>query len=241
VPADHSRVPADHANRVAGMFGRIAGWYDFLNRLLSLGRDRVWRRRLVDLVVPGPTGRVLDLAAGTLDVTLEILRRHPRLGVVAADFALPMLVRGRAKLSPDIASRAGLVLADGRSLPLADASVDCVTCAFGIRNIKPRDPAWAEILRVLAPGGRLLVLEFGSGRSRVWKGLYNAYLGRVLPRIGRLFSGHENAYTYLAETIAAFPTADELAEEMLAAGFARVGYRRLTSGIVVIHEALKDR
>jgi len=114
-----------------------------------------------------------------------------------------------------------------------------VTIAFGIRNILPRAAAFAEIFRVLKPGGRLCVLEFGSGRTRIWKGLYNLYLNRLLPLAGRLVSGDAGAYRYLAETIAAFPAAGELAEEMRAAGFNRVLWLPLLSGIVYIHVAEK--
>ncbi|MGJ3521959.1 ubiquinone/menaquinone biosynthesis methyltransferase [Nitratidesulfovibrio sp. D1] len=231
--------PCGHARSVSGMFGRIADWYDLLNRVLSGGLDRYWRYRLVRHVVPGPTGRVLDLAAGTLDVSLEIVRQHPGTRVPALDFCRPMLQRGRGKLSGETARAIWPATADGRRLPLADASVDCVTIAFGIRNILPRSDAFAEILRVLAPGGRLCVLEFGAGKTPVWRGLYNFYLNRVLPMVGRAVSGDSGAYRYLADTIMAFPTADELAGEMAEAGFGRVFHLPLTSGIVRLHVAEK--
>jgi demethylmenaquinone methyltransferase/2-methoxy-6-polyprenyl-1,4-benzoquinol methylase len=222
------------------MFGRIAGWYDFLNHALSLGMDLWWRYLLVRCVRRGPTGRVLDLAAGTLDVTCEILRQHPWASVLALDFSRPMLAKGRPKLARrGRAARALPVLADGRRLPLPDSCVDAVTIAFGIRNILPRSEAYAEILRVLAPGGRLCILEFGSGKRKVWKGMYNFYLHRVLPLLGRVFSGDAKAYTYLADTIAAFPEPGELAAELARAGFARVSWRPMLSGIVAIHLAEK--
>ncbi|MEW5774799.1 MAG: ubiquinone/menaquinone biosynthesis methyltransferase [Thermodesulfobacteriota bacterium] len=231
--------PAGHGRRVAGMFGRIAGWYDFLNHALSLGMDLWWRYRLVRHVRRGPTGRVLDLAAGTLDVTVEILRQHPWARVLAMDFSLPMLRKGRPKLKGGRADRALPALADGRCLPLPDACVDSVTIAFGIRNILPRAEAYAEIHRVLAPGGRLCILEFGSGQRRVWKGLYNFYLHQVLPTLGRVFSGDAKAYAYLADTIAAFPEPGELAAELARAGFARVSWHPMLSGIVAVHLAEK--
>lgn len=223
------------------MFGRIARWYDLLNHLLSGGLDLYWRYRLVRQVVPGPTGRVLDLAAGTLDVSREILRQHPELRVPALDFCPPMLEAGRHKLKGELVDAIWPVAADGRHLPLADASVDCVTIAFGIRNIVPRSEAFAEMLRVLVPGGRACILEFGTGRTPVWKGLYNFYLNGVLPLAGRIVSGDSKAYRYLADTIMAFPTADELADEMRAAGFARVYHLPLTSGIVRLHVGEKAR
>jgi demethylmenaquinone methyltransferase / 2-methoxy-6-polyprenyl-1,4-benzoquinol methylase len=234
--------PGEHGRRVAGMFGRIAGWYDFLNHFLSLGLDVYWRRRLVAHLAPlAASGRlvVLDLAAGTLDVTRAILRRYPGARVAALDFALPMLRRGQEKLNSREAGAILAGLADGRELPLADACVDGVTIAFGIRNILPRTRAHAEILRVLRPGGRYLILEFGAGRKRILKGFYNFYLNRLLPLFGRAISGDAGAYRYLAETIKAFPDENELAGELLASGFARVKHEQLAWGIVYIHVAEK--
>lgn len=229
--------PSEHGRRVSGLFDNIATWYDFLNHFLSLGQDIYWRNRLVRTVRPGPTGVVLDLAAGTLDVSREILRHHPGLKVLSLDFSLPMLVRGQKKVAgvPAICP----VQADGRLLPLPDGCVDAVTIAFGIRNILPRTDAYREILRVLAPGGRLCILEFGTGQARIWQGLYNFYLGTVLPRVGRFFSRNPEAYQYLADTILAFPNASVLAGELRDAGFDQVGCQALSSGIVYIHVARK--
>jgi demethylmenaquinone methyltransferase/2-methoxy-6-polyprenyl-1,4-benzoquinol methylase len=229
----------EHAREVSGMFGRIARWYDFLNHLLSGGMDYYWRQQLVRQIIPGPTGRVLDLAAGTMDVSLEILRQHPGVTVPALDYCLPMLSTGKSKLTK---GRNGFIMpvqADGRSLPLPDESVDCATIAFGIRNIVPRSDALRELHRVLVPGGRLCILEFGTGKTPVWKGFYNFYLNRLLPVVGKVFSGDAGAYKYLADTIMAFPTADELVQEMMDAGFHRAFYKPMTSGIVYLHVAEK--
>lgn len=230
---------AEHAREVSGMFGRIAHWYDFLNHLLSGGMDYYWRQQLVRQIIPGPTGKVLDLAAGTMDVSLEILRQHPGTTVPALDYCHPMLATGKSKLTK---GRNGFILpvqADGRALPLPDASVDCATIAFGIRNIVPRSAALQELHRVLVPGGRLCILEFGTGKTPVWKGFYNFYLNRILPLIGKVLSGDSGAYKYLADTIMAFPTADELIQEMMDAGFNRAFYKPMTSGIVYLHVAEK--
>lgn len=229
--------PNEHGKRVSGLFDNIAAWYDFLNHFLSAGQDVYWRYRLVRFVRPGPTGKVLDLAAGTLDVSREILRQHPGLRVLGMDFSRAMLRKGTGKVTGSTAILP--VQADGRSLPLPDGCVDTVTIAFGIRNILPRTDAYREILRVLAPGGRLCILEFGTGQARIWQGLYNFYLGTVLPRIGRFFSKNPEAYQYLADTIRAFPHARSLAGELQAAGFAQVSYQALSSGIVYIHVARK--
>jgi len=237
VPCDD----AEHGRRVAGMFGRIARFYDFLNHALSLGLDILWRRRLVAGIglAPDHAGYVLDLAAGTMDVTLEIARRHPRAHVVAADFTLPMLRRGQGKVAPPDAGRLFPVQADGLALPLSDASMDAATIAFGIRNIRPRQAAYAEMLRVLRPGARFCILEFGTGNRRIWGGAYNFYLTRILPGFGRLVSGDDAAYRYLADTIRAFPHEEALAEELTRAGFVSVTHTPLASGIVFIHTAVR--
>lgn len=234
-------MSASHGCQVAGMFGRIAGWYDFLNHFLSLGLDIHWRSRLVaQLGLPStrPT-RVLDLAAGTLDVSLAVTRRHPLCRVAAADFCLPMLRRGQAKLARRKAGSIDPVQADALALPFAEESFEGVTIAFGIRNILPRDAAYAEILRTLKPGGRLCILEFGSGRQRIWGGIYNFYLNRLLPRLGKLFSKDDGAYEYLARTIREFPDAKTLEQELKNAGFVRVWHEPMASGIVVVHVAVK--
>ena len=226
----------EHGAKVAGLFGRIAPWYDFLNHFLSLGFDVAWRRRLVRCIPASRAPLILDLAAGTLDVSREILRRHPTSRVLALDFSYPMLARGQKKIQ----ARAISILpatADGRCLPLPDQSVDCVTMAFGIRNIVPRQAAYGEIMRVLKPGGRFCILEFGAGRQKILRGIYNIYLHRLLPWIGRTFSGDAQAYSYLAETIQSFPEARQLSAELVAAGFFRVYSFPLTGGIVQIHVA----
>lgn len=227
-----------HAGRVRNMFGRIAGRYDFLNHFLSLGLDIIWRRQLVRAVRPLATRRFLDLAAGTMDVALELRRQHPGCTVLALDFALPMLQRGATKLG---GHRYAVqpVQADGRALPLPESCVDAVTIAFGIRNILPRPAVYAEMLRVLAPGGRLCILEFGSASRPIWKGLYNLYLDRLLPLAGRVISGDAAAYRYLADTIRAFPDARGLEEELRAAGFVNVAHEPLMGGVVNIHVAGK--
>ncbi|NDV20440.1 ubiquinone/menaquinone biosynthesis methyltransferase [Pseudodesulfovibrio sp. JC047] len=231
---------AEHGKRVADMFGRIAGWYDFLNHALSLGQDIYWRYRLAKAARPEPGGMILDLAAGTMDVSVELLRQYPDCQVAALDFALPMLENGKAKkLKKGREQRIFPVQADGRALPLPDASMAAATIAFGIRNILPREDAYAEFYRVLKPGARLCILEFGTGSKRVWKGLYNLYLDKILPFIGDRISGDPDAYRYLAETIKQFPDERALGNELLSAGFERVYNVPMLSGIVYLHVAEK--
>ena len=229
---------------VAGMFARIVRWYDPLNRVFSLGLDRHWRACLAEALRPplaravlsGQTssGRILDLAAGTLDVALALHQRYPESVIPALDLCLPMLRRGQSKLHGDAEAAIWPAAADACRLPLPDACVAGVSMAFGIRNIPRRDMAFAEMARVLVSGGRLGILEFGKPQNRLFSLVYRLYLHRLLPLAGRLCSGG-SAYSYLASSIAAFPSAEALSEEIRAAGFARVYHLPLSGGIVNLH------
>ncbi|CCO22432.1 ubiquinone/menaquinone biosynthesis methyltransferase [Maridesulfovibrio hydrothermalis] len=233
----------EHGKKVAAMFGRIAGWYDFLNHFLSGGQDIYWRYRLAKLVRPAKEGLVLDLAAGTLDVSVELTRQYPDVKVLAMDFAYPMLSCGKGKkLEGKHIGRSEVIAAiqaDGKKLPLPDCCLDGATISFGIRNILPREDAYKEVLRALKPGARFCILEFGSGSKRIWKGVYNFYLNKVLPLMGKVVSGDSGAYSYLADTIRSFPDERTLGEELQNAGFGRVMFIPLLSGIVYIHVAEK--
>lgn len=218
------------------MFARIAARYDFLNHGLSGGLDILWRRRLVRAATLARGQRVLDLAAGTLDVSLALARACPEARILCLDVCWPMLERGRSKAARKMPGAALLpVQADAFALPCASASLDRVTVAFGIRNMAPRDAVFREILRALRPGGRFVMLEFGSARRPVWGGVYNVYLRHVLPRIGRLAGGDGSAYAYLARSIEEFPEAAALDAELAQAGFGRVRHQPLSGGIVYLH------
>lgn len=224
---------------MAAMFGRIAGFYDLLNHVLSLGLDIVWRQRMLDFLPPVENARVLDLAAGTMDVSRGVLKRLPNARIAATDICSPMLRQGLGKLDSLERTKIFPVAADGLALPFPDNTFHAATIAFGIRNINPRPPALAELARVLAPSGRLLVLEFGTASRPLFKGLYNVYLCRVLPLVGGLVSGDKKAYEYLAKTIQAFPPERTLALEMRRAGFAKVLHQPLTRGVVQLHVGVK--
>ncbi len=220
------------------MFIRITKWYDFLNHLLSFGADIYWRQQLIRAIRQSQPEdmRLLDLAAGTLDVCKEMQKKFPRSSILALDVAFPMIYKGLDKISHS--SFLGLC-ADAKKIPVRDESIDCTTIAFGIRNITPRHEAYKEILRVLVPGGCLYVLEFGSGKEKRWGGVYNFYLTNVLPQVGRLISGDPQAYAYLSDSINSFPKADELQSEILLSGFHRVTFKSLSSGIAYLHMATK--
>ena len=235
------RARQEHGRAVASMFGRIVPCYDMLNRILSLGCDRLWRARLAEAARPGPTGRILDLATGTFDVALALRSRYPDVTVPAVDFCLPMMQKGRSKLRGSNQERILPIAGDATCLPLPDASVDSVTMAFGIRNIQARHTVFAEMLRVLAPGGPACILEFASGKERIWGGAYTLYLNHLLPCLGKWISGDDDAYAYLASSIRDFPDAVTLEKELRSAGFARTRFERFFSGIVCLHVAEKAK
>lgn len=229
-----------HTQAVSDMFGRMTPWYDFQNHAFSLGLDYWWRWHLARSVVPGPTGTVLDLAAGTLDVTLSLARRYPELRLIAADICEPMLNYGmERKVKPGEKDRITSLVADARHLPLPDASVDAVTIAFGIRNVRPRAEALAEMHRVLVPGGRACVLEFAPVSTPLIGPAYHWYLKNVMPKLAHMVSGSTDAYDYFADTIANFPAPAAFRDELKKAGFPFVQHTPFTFGIANLHVAVK--
>jgi demethylmenaquinone methyltransferase / 2-methoxy-6-polyprenyl-1,4-benzoquinol methylase len=225
---------------VRDMFGRIAGRYDLLNHLLSFNLDKSWRARMVERcadVLARPSMRVLDLCCGTGDVLLALEARAGS-PVLGSDFCHPMLTEARRKIAAR-GLRTPLFEADALDLPLANASLDLVTIAFGFRNLANYRKGLDELLRVLKPGGLAVILEFSQPTNRPFRALYNWFSTRVLPRIGALVSGSNDAYSYLPESIRKFPGAEELAAEMRLAGFSRVEFERMTGGTVALHRAWK--
>ncbi|NOY45358.1 MAG: bifunctional demethylmenaquinone methyltransferase/2-methoxy-6-polyprenyl-1,4-benzoquinol methylase UbiE [Deltaproteobacteria bacterium] len=234
-----SATAESRARAVRAMFSAIAPTYDLLNRILSLGVDVGWRRQMVRRL-PSGCRRVLDLACGTGDVALEIVRQRPAARVFGADFALPMLRAGTPKLRRrGAAARILLQNASAEDLPYRDATFDAATMAFGIRNVVRRERALAELHRVLRPGGRLLILDFSIPRSSGLAALYRVYFHRVLPFVGGLISGNFDAYRYLPRSVEGFPPRHRFAAMMARAGFERPRYRDLTFGIATLYEAEK--
>jgi demethylmenaquinone methyltransferase/2-methoxy-6-polyprenyl-1,4-benzoquinol methylase len=220
------------------MFSAIAPRYDLLNHALSLNTDRRWRRRAVDVAgwQSAPGGTYLDLCAGTLDLGLELARRpgfHGR--VVGADFAIPMLARGRRK-APDIHALG----ADALELPFAGRTFDGCMVAFGVRNLVDVDRGLREIARVLRPGARAVILDFALPAAWPAKPLYLFYFRRVLPHIGRLVSKHTSAYQYLPDSVAGFATPEALRDRLAAAGFSHVVFQRLTFGIAALVWGIRE-
>jgi len=233
------KVPA----RIAGMFDAIAPRYDALNHLLSAGLDRQWRRRAIRELALTGRERVLDMCTGTGDLAIAAMRerRGRAREVIGIDFAPEMLRLGLTKVR-----RAGLgghvlmARADATAVPLADASCDAAAVALGIRNVMNPAAACREFARVLRSGGRLAILEFGTPTIPGCRAAYRWYFSTMLPRIGRLISGHTDAYSYLPASVAEFPPPAEFAQTIQRAGFVRVRHIRLSLGIVSLFLAERD-
>jgi demethylmenaquinone methyltransferase/2-methoxy-6-polyprenyl-1,4-benzoquinol methylase len=229
-------VKRDYVRRI---FSEIAPRYDLLNHLLSFNIDRGWRARALSALDwrRAPNGVYLDLCAGTLDIAAQLARQPGFEGsIIGADFAEPMLRAGAGKAPADVVRP---VVADALFLPLPDASVDGAIVGFGIRNLNDLDAGLREVLRVLRPGGRFVILEFSTPRSAVVRALYNTYFHHVLPAIGGVISGHQSAYRYLPESVKHFPVADALAERMRDAGYRDVQWSSLTAGVAAVHVGVK--
>jgi len=226
--------------RVRRMFDGIAGRYDLLNHLLSANRDRAWRRAATRELPDIEDALVLDLCGGTGDLAVELARTGPPGLVVCCDFSHAMLLRAETKFRRLRLEAVCVVLeADGLHLPLPDGRFDAVTVAFGIRNFEDLDAGLREILRVLRPGGRLIVLEFSTPTQPLLHRLYRLYLHRLLPFVGDRVSRKQGPYGYLARTIRDFPDQASLAGRIRDCGFAACGWKDLTGGIVAVHTAFK--
>ncbi|MCI0432623.1 MAG: ubiquinone/menaquinone biosynthesis methyltransferase [Gemmatimonadetes bacterium] len=219
------------ADAVRRMFGAVAPRYDLLNHLLSLNIDRRWRRlaidRLLDTAPHG--GRYLDACAGTLDLAVELAGRSGFDGdVLAVDFALPMLERGRPKTT---GRPIRIVCGDALSLPVRDATLDGATVGFGVRNLASLDAGLLEVARVLRPGAPLIILEFTTPVKQPLRALYLFYFRSLLPLIGRAISRHRDAYDYLPGSVLSFPPPRVLAQHLERCGFVGVSWESLTGGI----------
>ena len=240
-PGESTPLPLNRApERIAGMFDAIAGRYDLLNRLLSAGLDRRWRARAVAAL--GLTGgeKVLDLCTGTADLALTLARAGDECHVIGVDFAERMLGLGHDKIRRDGRGRqVQLLRGDAMYVPISDAAVDAATIGFGIRNVQEPSDALQEVYRVLRPGGRLIVLEFGYPRSRVIRAAYLWYFRRVLPVVGRFVSRHKSAYTYLPASVGTFWEPEVFCQVLEGSGFVGVRAVPLTLGVVYLYEATK--
>ena len=221
---------------VERMFDAIAPRYDLLNRVLSLGIDRLWRRKAVDWLKADRPRRILDVATGTADLAIEALRLGPD-SVVGVDLSEPMLRVGREKVARrGESARVTLVQGDAEGLAFEDGTFDAALVAFGVRNFEDLDAGLRDMRRVLRPGGALVVLEFSRPRAFPIKQLYAFYSAHVLPRIGGAVSGSSAAYEYLPSSVAAFPDGADFLARLHGAGFTDVQERRLTFGVASLYK-----
>ena len=232
---------ADKAQRVRSVFASVAARYDVMNDVMSFGVHRLWKQFTLSLTGLRPGQRALDVAGGTGDLALGMLRQVGKQGnVVLSDINPSMLERGRDRLlDMGAAGNVECLVADAERLPFDDNSFDCVTIGFGLRNVTDKAAALNSMLRVLKPGGQLLILEFSRPVAPGLKPLYDAYSFNVLPLLGRFIAGDEASYRYLAESIRMHPDQETLLEMLRTAGYAQVRYHNLSGGIVALHRGYK--
>lgn len=221
------------------MFDNISGKYDFLNHFLSLGVDKIWRRKAINLLKPHKPRFILDVATGTGDFAIQALTLDP-VKVTGIDISEGMLNKGRAKLAArQLNGRVELLAGDSENIPFAENKFDAVTVAFGVRNFEDLEKGLREIYRVLRPGGHLVVLEFSRPRLFPFKQVYNFYFRRILPGIGRLVSKDRAAYTYLPESVRHFPDGDNFTNILRNVGFKKTTCKALTFGISSVYSGQK--
>ncbi len=237
----YQEVPVEEkVHRVAGVFHSVANKYDLMNDLMSMGIHRLWKQFTIHTSGVRKGAKVLDIAGGTGDLSLKFSKIVGESGhVILADINHSMLNVGRDRLTDDgIVNNIDYVQANAETLPFPDNSFDCISIAFGLRNVTDKNAALRSMYRVLKPGGRLLVLEFSKPAD--WLApAYDLYSFKLLPRIGKLVSGDEDSYRYLAESIRMHPDQETMKQMMSDAGFERCDYHNMTAGIVSLHTGYK--
>lgn len=230
---------AGKKQQVARMFDSISGNYDFLNHFLSLGIDIRWRKKAINLLADGKPKIILDVATGTGDFAVETLKLNPE-QVIGVDISEGMLEVGRKKMKArGYEHKIDLRLGDSENLPFEENKFDAVIVAFGVRNFENLEKGLSEMHRVLKPGGRMVVLEFSKPRAFPFKQLYNFYFNFILPKIGRLISRDPAAYTYLPESVQAFPDGDDFTSILKRLGFNQTSCKPLTFGISSLYTGIK--
>jgi demethylmenaquinone methyltransferase/2-methoxy-6-polyprenyl-1,4-benzoquinol methylase len=235
------QVPVEEkAGRVREVFDSVAGNYDIMNDVMSFGIHRIWKRIVVDMASIRPGQQILDLAGGTGDLTRLMAARVGKQGsIVLSDINAAMIRNGRSRLlDHGVAGNVGFVQANAEQLPFADNHFDCITIAFGLRNVTDKQAALGAMYRCLKPGGRLLILEF-SRPVRMLKPAYDFYSFNILPRLGGWIARDADSYRYLAESIRMHPDQQTLKGMMETAGFEDCDYHNLSGGIVAIHRGYK--
>jgi demethylmenaquinone methyltransferase/2-methoxy-6-polyprenyl-1,4-benzoquinol methylase len=225
--------------QVAQMFNNISHKYDFLNHFLSMGIDKLWRKRAINLLRPDAPKEILDIASGTGDFALEALKLQPN-RVVGMDISVGMLEKGREKMKKrKVDHIISMEVGDSENLPFGDNSFDAVTVGFGVRNFENLEKGLGEMLRVLRPGKTAVILEFSKPRKFPVKQSFNFYSKRIIPFIGRMVSKDKAAYTYLPESVAAFPEGQDFLDILSKVGYKDVKSRPVSGGIATIYYGKK--
>ncbi|MGS2717870.1 bifunctional demethylmenaquinone methyltransferase/2-methoxy-6-polyprenyl-1,4-benzoquinol methylase UbiE [Eionea flava] len=235
-------VPVDEkAHRVADVFHSVAGKYDVMNDLMSGGVHRLWKRFTIEMSAVRPGHKVLDIAGGTGDLAYKFSKLVGDTGqVILSDINSSMLNVGRDRLiDRGVNNNVQYVQLDAQHIPFEDNSFDCITISFGLRNVTDKELALRSMLRVLKPGGRLLVLEFSKPKNTLLEKVYDQYSFRLLPMMGKLITNDADSYQYLAESIRMHPDQETLKGMMSTAGFEQVEYHNMTGGIVALHKGIK--
>ena len=238
---DDSRQKGEQVNE---MFDSIAPKYDFMNHAMTLGIDHIWRRRAVNIlrrVCPKPS-YILDIATGTADLAIMLAQHLDPIAVTGVDLSEEMLARGKEKvMAANLSSVISLHQADCMQLPFPNTSFDCITAAFGVRNFQDLPQGYAEMFRVMRPGGTVLIIELSTPTSRIVKPLYGLYSHRLIPAVGRLVSKDKSAYSYLPSSIEAVPQGEEMAKIMRNAGFSDVKFKTFTFGVCTVYIGKKPQ
>ena len=231
----------EKAGRVANVFHSVAARYDLMNDLMSGGVHRLWKRFTIELAAVRPGQTILDIAGGTGDLSYAFAKKVGPDGlVVLADINESMLNVGRDRLTDrGIAGNLQYAQADAQYLPFPDNTFDCITIAFGLRNVTDKDLALRSMLRVLKPGGRLLVLEFSKPQNPLLEKAYDTYSFKLLPFMGKVVANDADSYRYLAESIRMHPDQETLKGMMDTAGFVNTEYHNMTGGVVALHKGIK--
>ncbi len=227
----------EKGKKVNAVFNSVATNYDLMNNLMSLGLHHVWKKILIETTTLKPKSKILDIAAGTADISIEFLKKNKDFEIFHTDINLSMLKEGKkkiinqGKITPSI-------LCDAEALPFPNNYFDCVTISFGLRNMTNKEQALKEIYRVLSPGGKIIILEF----SKIWRPLkkaYDIFSFELLPKLGKLFAKDEKSYKYLVESIRMHPDQNILLELLKEQGFEKTSFMNLSAGIVAIHKGYK--
>jgi len=237
-----SELPNNDINQIQAMFNAVAPRYDFLNRILSIGYDRYWRKVAVNQFGNISNKTFLDVATGTADIALEIAKRHPSaLQVIGMDLSQSMLKLGSNKINENnLDKEIPLIPASAENIPLKDQIFDGAITAFGVRNFSDAQKGLLEMYRVLKPNGKIVVLEFSFPKYKLLKWLYRLYFEKILPITGRIISGHKTAYSYLPISVANFPQGEAFKELLENSGFKKVSLKTLTLGIVTLYTGIKN-